>query len=829
MIYNLIKKKIINKNYNFSKIFKIIKKINDLEPYIKNLSNKKIKKYTEKFKYRLKNGETLFNILPEAFSVIRETSRRILNIRHFNIQLAAGIILNNRCIAEMKTGEGKTLTSTLPIYLNALEGKGVHVITVNNYLTKRDAENNKCLFEFLNLKVGINLPEMSIKDKQAAYSADITYGTNNEFGFDYLRDNITFKKKEKVQRCLNFALIDEVDSILIDESRTPLIISTNDKNISDIYIKINKIIPILIKNQKNEDIYKNKNLIIDNKNKQIYLSENGLKLIEYIFIKKKLIKKNELLYSNKNIHLIYHINNALKAHFLLKHNVDYIVKKKKIKIIDEYTGRIINNRKWSNGLHQSIEAKENIHINNENKTLTSITYQRYFLLYKKISGMTGTAYSEYNEFKKIYNLETIKIPPNRKNIRIDMLDKVYITEKAKFKAIIKEIKKYKLRKQPLLIGTISIEKSEYLSKKLNKINIKHQVLNAKFHSIESNIISKAGEIGAITIATNMAGRGTDIILGGNFINKNNNLNINNILKIKQEQKKWKKKHDIVSKIGGLHIIGSERYESRRIDNQLKGRSGRQGDPGSTRFYLSLEDKIINFFEKYNISNIIFKLGIKKDQVIENNLITKLIKRTQKKIENKNFEIRKQLLNYDNINNKQRNIFYNKRNKILNSNKIKKIICNIRKYVINYIIIQYINKKYLIKKKNYINLEIFFKKEFCLNLNILKFFNNKTNKIILLKYVLLILKINYFKKEKKIGNKIMRHIEKYIILNTFDMLWKEYLQSIENLKKSIYFSIYANKNPIQEYKCFSFYIFCNMLESLKYEIIYIITRICFLKK
>ncbi|WMC19592.1 MAG: preprotein translocase subunit SecA [Enterobacteriaceae bacterium PC38] len=825
MIYNLIKILLNKKNFFLIKKFKIIKKINDLEPYIKKLSNKQIKKYTIKFKKRIKNGETLKSILPEAFAIVRETSKRLYNMRHFNIQLLGGIILNERCIAEMKTGEGKTLTSTLTIYLNALKEKGVHIITVNDYLTKRDAKNNKLLFEFLNLKVGINLTGMTINEKKKAYNSDITYGTSNEFGFDYLKDNMIFKKKNKVQRNLYYALIDEIDSILIDESRTPLVISYNYKKNSNIYFKINKIILILIKKTKKnlKKFYK-----INYKNKQIYLTEYGLKLIEKILILKNIIKKNESLYSKKNIYLMYHINNSLSAHFLFNKNIDYILKKKKIKIIDEYTGRIINNRKWSDGLHQAIETKENICINNENKTLSFITFQKYFLLYKKISGMTGTAYTEYNEFKEIYNLKTIKIPSNCKSIRKDKSDRVYITKKEKFKAIIKKIKKHTLSKQPLLIGTITIKESEKLSKKLNKLNIKHQVLNAHFHSIESNIISKAGKLGSITIATNMAGRGTDIILGGNLKIKNNNLNIKNKFKNLIKQKEWKKKHDIISKMGGLYIIGTERYESRRIDNQLIGRSGRQGDPGTTRFYLSFEDKIINFLNKYNISNLIHKFGFKKNQIIENKFINKLIKKIQKKNEIRNFKIRKELLKYDNVNNKQRNIFYNKRNKILNNNKINKIICNIIKYVVNSIVKQYIIINFLIKKFDYINLEFFIKKEFYINFNIIKLFYKNKKKNILLKYILIILKINYLKKKKTIGNKNIKNIEKYILLKTFDMLWKEYLYSINYLKKGIYLYIHINKNPIQEYKRKSFYIFCNMLESFKYEIFYIINTIIFIK-
>ncbi|BFI91100.1 preprotein translocase subunit SecA [Enterobacterales bacterium endosymbiont of Anomoneura mori] len=823
MIYKIIKKILNKKNYNLKKIYRIIKKINDLELYYKNLSNIEIKKFTKKFKKYLKKGKTLEYILPEVFAIVREVSKRIFGIRHFNVQLFGGIILNNRCIAEMKTGEGKTLTSTLPIYLNALTGLGVHVITVNEYLAKRDFENNKFLFEFLGLTVGINLSNMSIEEKKKAYLCDITYGTNNEFCFDYLRDNMIFKKILKVQRCLNFALIDEIDSILIDEARTPLIISSSLKNISKIYYKINKIILILIKKNKKFNNYKKKNFfIINKKNNEIYLTENGLILIEDILIKNNLIKDKKSLYLSKNIYLMYHINNALRAHFLFNNNIDYIIKNNKIEIIDEHTGRIMNDRKWSDGLHQAIEAKENLNINNENQILASITFQKYFLLYKKLSGMSGTAFSEYNEFKEIYDLETIVIPTNCKNIRKDMPDKIFLTENEKYNAIIKEIKNYKLNNQPILIGTTSIKNSEKLSKKLNKNNIKHQVLNAKFHLIESEIISKAGKKGSITIATNMAGRGTDIILGGNYKFKINNY-IDNKKKIY-----WKKKHDIIVKLGGLHIIGTERNESRRIDNQLKGRSGRQGDPGSTQFYLSLEDTLIRIFSSYNISNLIYKLGFKKNEFIENNLITKIIKNAQKKIDHRNFQIRKQLLEYDNIINEHRIIFYNKRNKILNTLKIYKIINNIRKDVIKSIINQYIYRIFFFKKINLINLEKFLKKEFFLNFKYLKKINNKKNKIKILKYILLIFKINYIEKEKLIGFKNMRNFEKYITLKIFDLLWKEYLYLIDNLKKGIYLFIYLQKDLKQEFERESFYIFLNILESIKYEIFYIITKTNFIK-
>ncbi|MFI4847259.1 MAG: preprotein translocase subunit SecA [Candidatus Makana argininalis] len=819
-------KKIINKILGNSndKYIKNIKKtvlsINKLEKKIKILNNKHLSNKTQEFKYRIHNGESLDQILPEAFAVVREASKRLLNMRHFDVQLIGGIVLNNNCIAEMYTGEGKTLTATLPAYLNALKGKGVHIVTVNDYLANRDAEKNKKLFEFLNLTVKSNLNGMTSYQKRLAYSADITYGTNHEYGFDYLRDNMVFTQENRVQRKLNFALLDEVDSILIDESRIPLVISGEEEDRSDIYIMIDKIIKNVIKkNIKNLNY--NEYYYIDEKLKQVILHEKGLILIENILIKKKIIKKKEFLYSNANIYLMNHILLALKAYILFNKNVDYIIKNGKILIINENTGRIMNDQRWSNGLHQAIEAKENVNIQKENKNLSSITLQNYFRLYKKLSGMTGTAKTESLEFKNIYKLNTIVIPTNKPIIRKDFLDLFFLTEKEKIKAIINEIISCNKRKQPVLVGTISIAKSELISNELKKIGIKHKILNAKLYHKEAEIISKAGIPGSVTIATNMAGRGTDIVLGG--VNTTNSiLNKNNIL----FKKKWKFRNKSVLKSGGLHVIGTEHHESRRIDNQLRGRSGRQGDYGSSRFYLSMEDSLIRIFASKNIYNFIKKLHLKIETLTEHPFINKFIKNAQIQIENKNFNIRKNLMDYDDIINYQRLLIYNQRKEFLESKDISKIIKNIRIDVINTLIDKFMHLKCknIFKINKLINC---LKHDFNikLNLNKLKINNIKNLEKENFKRIIIYKLINNYNKIKNIiGYKKIKIFEKNIMLNSIDEFWKEYLYSVDYLKKGINLRIYVQKKPKQEYKKESFIMFKYMIESLKYQVISILSNI-----
>lgn len=817
------------------KLEKVVFSINKLEKTFQKFSDIKLKNNTKLFRKRLNNGETLENLLPEAFATVREASKRVFNMRHFDVQLLGGIVLNNQCIAEMRTGEGKTLTSTLPAYLNALTGQGVHIVTMNDYLARRDAEKNTPLFQFLDLKVGLNLSETSFLDKKEAYLSDITYGTNNEYGFDYLRDNMIFFPEERVQRGLNYALVDEVDSILIDEARTPLIISGPSENSSELYREINKIIPSLISQQKEDsDNFQGKgHFFLDEKSKQAHLTERGLIAIEKILFDKKLMKKEESLYSSNNIILMHHILSALRAHKLFTRDVDYIIKDDDIIIVDEHTGRTMPGRRWSDGLHQAIEAKEQVSIKNENQTLASITFQNYFRLYKKISGMTGTAATESFEFSSIYNLNTIVIPTNKPMIRKDMSDLVYITEREKINAIIKDIQECIKLNRPVLVGTVSIEKSEVISKELKKLNIKHNVLNAKFHAKEAEIIAQAGKPRTITIATNMAGRGTDIVLGGNLeveLNQYSNITVNQIKKIK---KKWKNEHDIVVSSGGLHIIGTERHESRRIDNQLIGRSGRQGDSGSSRFYLSMEDTLMRIFVSDKIIHMIRKLGLSFNESIEHPWVTKAIENAQKKVENRNFDIRKQLLEYDDIINEQRCIIYSQRNKLIDAKDIKTIISDILEDVLTYTINVYFPKNTIPKVEAIISLEEKLNLDFHLKIPILNWLKKDLNLTYqdILKKIINFANINYQNKEKLIGENNMRIIEKSIMLETLDSLWTDHLSAIDYLRKGIHLRSYAQKDPKQEYKRESFNMFSNMLTLLKHEVISFLSKIdsSYLKK
>ena len=624
---------------------KVVNIINAMEPEIEKLSDEELKGKTAEFRARLEKGEVLENLIPEAFAVVREASKRVFGMRHFDVQLLGGMVLNERCIAEMRTGEGKTLTATLPAYLNALTGKGVHVVTVNDYLAQRDAENNRPLFEFLGLTVGINLPGMPAPAKREAYAADITYGTNNEYGFDYLRDNMAFSPEERVQRKLHYALVDEVDSILIDEARTPLIISGPAEDSSEMYKRVNKIIPHLIRQEKedSETFQGEGHFSVDEKSRQVNLTERGLVLIEELLVKEGIMDEGESLYSPANIMLMHHVTAALRAHALFTRDVDYIVKDGEVIIVDEHTGRTMQGRRWSDGLHQAVEAKEGVQIQNENQTLASITFQNYFRLYEKLAGMTGTADTEAFEFSSIYKLDTVVVPTNRPMIRKDLPDLVYMTEAEKIQAIIEDIKERTAKGQPVLVGTISIEKSELVSNELTKAGIKHNVLNAKFHANEAAIVAQAGYPAAVTIATNMAGRGTDIVLGGSWqaeVAALENPTAEQIEKIKAD---WQVRHDAVLAAGGLHIIGTERHESRRIDNQLRGRSGRQGDAGSSRFYLSMEDALMRIFASDRVSGMMRKLGMKPGEAIEHPWVTKAIANAQRKVESRNFDIRKQLL------------------------------------------------------------------------------------------------------------------------------------------------------------------------------------------
>ncbi|MCX8674184.1 preprotein translocase subunit SecA [Gilliamella sp. B3023] len=807
---------------------KRVENINALEPSMEALTDDELKAKTNEFKQKIANGTKLDDILEEAFAVVREASKRVFGMRHFDVQLIGGMVLNERCIAEMRTGEGKTLTATLPAYLNALTGKGVHVVTVNDYLAQRDAENNRPLFEFLGLTVGINLPNMPPEIKRDAYNADITYGTNNEYGFDYLRDNMVFNKESRVQRPLHYALVDEVDSILIDEARTPLIISGQAEDSSDKYISIDKIIPHLIKQEKedSEQFQGDGDFSIDEKSRQVNLTERGLIKVEELLIKQGIMKGDESLYAPSNIVLMHHVNAALRAHHLFHRDVDYIVRDNEIIIVDEHTGRTMDGRRWSDGLHQAVEAKEHVKIQNENQTLASITFQNYFRLYEKLAGMTGTADTEAFEFNQIYGLDTIVIPTNRPMVRKDLPDLVYMTEKEKINAIVADVQDCVKRGQPVLVGTASIEKSELVSHAFKKAGIKHNVLNAKFHAQEAEIIADAGSKGAVTIATNMAGRGTDIMLGGNWqseVAKLENPTDDDIQKAKQA---WQIKHEEVIQLGGLYILGTERHESRRIDNQLRGRAGRQGDPGVSRFYLSLEDPLMRIFASERVGNMMRKLGMKEGEAIEHPWITKAIANAQKKVESRNFDIRKQLLEYDDVANDQRKAIYSQRNDLLDNVDIKETIDSIHGDVFTTVIDQYIPPQSIEEMWDIPGLEAALKSDFDLDLPIAKWLDEEQNlhEETLRERIIQLAQNKYLEKENIAGSEAFRQFEKSVMLQTLDTLWKEHLAAMDYLRQGIHLRGYAQKDPKQEYKRESFNMFASMLDTLKYDVIGILSRV-----
>ena len=807
---------------------KVVAQINQLEPEFEKLTDDELKAKTDEFRERLKKGEKEEDILPEAFATVREASKRVFGMRHFDVQLIGGMVLNDRCIAEMRTGEGKTLTATLPAYLNALSGKGVHVVTVNDYLAQRDAENNRPLFEFLGLSVGINLPNMAPPAKREAYNADITYGTNNEFGFDYLRDNMAFSPEERVQRKLHYALVDEVDSILIDEARTPLIISGPAEDSSELYIKMNKVIPHLVPQEKEDsDTFQGEgDYSVDEKTRQVNITERGLVKIEGLLDEAGMMKEGESLYSPANIMLMHHVTAALRAHALFTKDVDYIVKDGEVIIVDEHTGRTMQGRRWSDGLHQAVEAKEGVKIQNENQTLASITFQNYFRLYEKLAGMTGTADTEAFEFNSIYRLETIVIPTNRPMVRKDLPDLVYMNEKGKFAAIIEDIRERTKNGQPVLVGTISIEKSEEISQALTKANIHHNVLNAKFHAMEADIIANAGLPSAVTIATNMAGRGTDIVLGGSWQTEVAKLENPTEEQIEEIKAQWQKRHDAVLASGGLHIIGTERHESRRIDNQLRGRAGRQGDEGSSRFYLSMEDSLMRIFASDKVSGMMRKLGMNETEAIEHPWVTKAIANAQRKVENRNFDIRKQLLEYDDVANDQRRAIYTQRNELLDVADVSETIDSIRQDVFTSMIDNYIPPQSLEEMWDIEGLTACLQNDFDLNLPIKEWLDKEPElHEETLRERILEKSIEVYKaKEEIVSAEMMRNFEKGVMLQTLDSLWKEHLAAMDYLRQGIHLRGYAQKDPKQEYKRESFAMFANMLESLKYEVISTLSKV-----
>ncbi|MEE3305370.1 MAG: preprotein translocase subunit SecA, partial [Pseudomonadota bacterium] len=783
---------------------------------------------TDEFKARIEKGETLDDILVEAFATVREASKRVYGMRHFDVQMLGGQVLHQGKISEMRTGEGKTLTATLPTYLNALSGKGVHVVTVNDYLARRDAEWSNQLFTYLGMRVGCNVPGMSPQQKREAYQADVTYGTNNEFGFDYLRDNMAFSPQDRVQRPLNYAVVDEVDSILIDEARTPLIISGQAEDSSELYRRINTIIPKLVQQEKEDEEGQegDGDYTIDLKAKQIHLTERGQIHVEEILQQEGMLPEGESLFAAGNISLLHHINAALRAHKLFAKDVDYIVKEDQIVIVDEHTGRTMEGRRWSEGLHQAVEAKEGVRIQNENQTLASITFQNYFRLYNKLAGMTGTADTEAFEFNHIYGLETVVIPTNRPMQRKDMADLIYLTAEEKYEAIVEDIKECVKRGQPTLVGTVSIENSELISRILKKSKIPHKVLNAKFHEHEADIVAQAGKPGAVTIATNMAGRGTDIVLGGNWqaeVEKIENPTEAQIEKIKAE---WKESHDAVLASGGLHIIGTERHESRRIDNQLRGRSGRQGDPGSSRFYLSLDDALMRIFASEKMGNMMKRLGMERGEAIEHPWVTRAIENAQRKVEGRNFDIRKQLLEYDDVANDQRKVIYEQRNELLDEGDISETIAAIREDVISSVVDEYIPPQSLEEMWDVSGLEERMRADFAVDLPIKTWLENddKLYEEKLRERILGEVVDAYKQKEAVVGEQVLRQFEKAVMLQNLDSHWKEHLAAMDHLRQGIHLRGYAQKNPKQEYKRESFALFSQMLEALKVEVITILARV-----
>jgi len=823
MLKTLINAVIGNSNQRLLKKYSsIVNKINELETDIQKLKDKDFVKKTSKLKEVFKKDGFSDNLMIEAFALVREASVRTLGLRHFDEQMIGGIALHNGKVAEMKTGEGKTLVATLPAYLNALSGNGVHVITVNDYLARRDAEWMGKVYEFLGLTVGINQAQFPTEEKLKAYAADITYGTNNEFGFDYLRDNMVYSQDQKVQRGLNFALIDEVDSILIDEARTPLVISGQSDVDVNLYGKLDQIVPSL-KRQDKED--GDGDYWIDEKTTGVILSESGHNNVEEVLTKLGVLEKNSNLYDPENISLLHYVQSALKAHNLFIKDKDYVVKDGAVVIIDEFTGRMMPGRRWSDGLHQAIEAKEKVKIQRESKTLAGITFQNYFRLYSKISGMTGTAETEAEEFKHIYNLETLVIPPHRQITRADLMDKIYRTSDERYKAVINDILDRNKKSQPILIGTTSIESSEFISKILNKHKLKHQVLNAKQHEKEAHIIEQAGKPGMITIATNMAGRGTDIVLGGNIDPEIERLSNESkkteavTKKIKALKDQWKKDHEVVLAAGGLHIIGTERHESRRIDNQLRGRSGRQGDPGSSCFYLSLEDSLMRIFASDRISSIMQKLNMPDNEPIEHSWVTRSIESAQKKVEGRNFEIRKQLLEFDEVPNSQRKVIYEQRNDVLNSDESEVMIKNILHEAISNIVYEYIPLDSVEEMWDISGLENRLQLEYNLSINIKKWLDKEPNIEIetIANKIVEQAQSDYFKKETIAGKESVRHFEKSIMLQIIDHHWRSHLTALDHLRQGVSMRAYGGKDPKQEFKREAFNMFEILLSNIKNEI------------
>jgi preprotein translocase subunit SecA len=824
MLASLFKKVFGSRNDRLVKQYQqIVKQINALEPEIQALTDEQLRAKTEEFKQRYTQGETLEKLLPEAFAVVREGGKRALGMRHFDVQLIGGMVLNAGKIAEMRTGEGKTLVATLPTYLNALTGKGVHVVTVNDYLAKRDAEWMGKLYNFLGLSVGINLSQMPHDAKQQAYAADITYGTNNEFGFDYLRDNMVFSKEERVQRPLHYALVDEVDSILIDEARTPLIISGQAEHSVDLYGAINEVAKQLVRQQVEDG---EGDFWVDEKAQSVTMSEVGHEHAEQLLEQTGLLTAGSSLYEPANITLVHHLYASLRAQNLYHRDQHYVVRNGEVVIVDEFSGRMMPGRRWSDGLHQAVEAKEGVTIQKENQTLASITFQNYFRMYQKLSGMTGTADTEAYEFNQIYGLETVVIPTHRPVQRIDAMDKVYRTGMEKYKAVIEDIKECQAKGQPVLVGTTSIENSELISKLLTQAKLEHQVLNAKQHEREATIVAEAGRPGVITIATNMAGRGTDIVLGGNSENEIHSIQQDEKLseadktaKVAQLKAEWQQRHDAVLAAGGLHIIGTERHESRRVDNQLRGRAGRQGDPGSSRFYLSLEDPLLRIFSGERVAAIMTRLNMPEGEAIEHAMVTRAIENAQRKVEGRNFDIRKQLLEYDDVSNDQRKVIYEQRNELLESVDVGQTIRAMREDVVNSLFNTYVPPGSVEEQWEIHALEQALQAELSISLPVAEWLesNPDLHEETLRERILNAANESYAAKEVMAGNDNMRNFERAVMLQSLDNHWREHLAALDHLRQGIHLRSYAQKNPKQEYKREAFELFESLLNTVKSEV------------
>ena len=805
---------------------RIVAKINALEPEIQKLSDDQLKAKTPEFRERIAAGETLDKVLPEAFAVCREASQRVLGMRHYDVQLIGGMVLHLGKIAEMRTGEGKTLVATLPVYLNALEGKGVHVVTVNDYLARRDAAQMGRLYNWLGLSVGVVYPGMPHGDKREAYAADITYGTNNEFGFDYLRDNMALTRADRYQRGLHYAIVDEVDSILIDEARTPLIISGPADDSPELYIRVNRVVPQLVKQETEEG---EGDFWVDEKGKQVHLSEAGMEHAEDLLRQAGIIDADNDggLYAAQNLTVVHHLNAALRAHAIYQRDVDYIVRDGEVVIVDEFTGRTLAGRRWSDGLHQAVEAKEGVPVQRENQTLASITFQNLFRMYKKLSGMTGTADTEAYEFQSIYGLEVVVIPTNKPTIRKDHPDQVFLNRKGKFNAVLADIEECAKRGQPVLVGTTSIETSEMLSEHLRKAGVKHEVLNAKQHDREATIVANAGRPGSVTIATNMAGRGTDIVLGGSLETELQELGEEAGAEQKAAVKAaWQERHDAVKAAGGLHIVGTERHESRRIDNQLRGRSGRQGDPGSSRFYLSLEDNLMRIFASDWVQKAMRLMGMKEDDVIEDRLVSRQIEKAQRKVEAHNFDIRKNLLDFDDVNNDQRKVIYAQRDELLDAESVKDNIDGIRGDVIYDLVTRFVPPNSVDEQWDLPGLQATLESDLGVQMDLVGLFkqHEELDAEGIAQAVADHIEQHFEQKEAAVGAETMRALEKHVMLTVLDQSWKEHLARMDYLRQGIYLRGYAQKQPKQEYKKEAFELFSEMLENVKREVIQLLSRV-----